>query len=338
MFAADGVTVDQLASLVSAQVFNELGSISISGQKLNDDHCAFLAKQTNLNALDVSGSSVTDAGIAMMAMLPSLETLNIAGTDVTVAGLRSLQASNNLKTLICAPKTWSVEFVEALLDLRTLTELSLPFSEMPHDVALAFASRSISSDPSNELYWFEGGPEFENQIYYMEEDVVWMAGITPFKANSEQLMLVGSLIDDAKIAEVISSPAVERVYVKNVHCDLGTLMSKLIACPNVKQISLSGVQLAPSEISKLSVLTKLEWLDLTNCELAIDHMAELAKLQSLSTLMIPCNGTEAMRLSELLKLKRLRKLILKTDGSCVECQEMRQRLGIRCEFIDSGRR
>ena len=134
---------------------------------------------------------------------------------------------------------------------------------MPPEVALALASGVVA----NKLAWFENGPEWEKRFYIMEDDIDWMVGRSPFITNSSQLTLIGSLIDDAKVAEVTASPAVEYVWVKDVCCKTEPLVAKLLACRNVKQLSLNGVQLTPSDFQRLAELEHLESLNLANCEL-----------------------------------------------------------------------
>jgi hypothetical protein len=302
---------------------------SVSGQKFNDEHCEVLAKFSQIYSLDLSGASVTDAGIAQLAKLPELSTLNISNTDVTAAGLKLLQVNEKLETLICAPRTWSIEFVEALIALRSVKDLNLPFSEMPHDVALALTSGFID----NECSISEGGLGFTSTFYYMAEDIAWMAGMSPVNRDSVQLTLMGSLIDDAKIAEVVSSPAIEHVHVKNVGCNTDTLISKLITCSNTNQISFTGVQLTADDIGRLSELKRLESLSVRNCKLTSGHMAELAKFRNLRMLTISCDKVDERELPELLKVMRLRTLILTTDGPTDKFAALQQQLGKRCEIV-----
>jgi Leucine-rich repeat (LRR) protein len=299
----------------------------VAGQKLNDEHCVVLANFTDIAKLDLSGSEVTDIGIGQLAKLPDLHSLNIANTNVTAVGLRSLQANEKLSSLVCAAKSWTVEFVDALFQIKSLTELSLPFSELPREVALAFAINSSASA----LDWYESGPDWEKRLYCSGTD--WLAGIAPFDPKPPVLMLVGALIDDAKVDQVVSSPTIQHVWVKSVRCSTEPLMAKLLSLANATHMSLSGVALSPHDIGRLHELRQLEFLKLENCSLTNLHMAELAKLQGLSTLIIACDGMEPHELAELTKLTRLRNLVLQTKMQTEKYLELQRNLGKRCEIV-----
>ena len=111
------LTTDQLDRLLGLHLQRASETSIVAGQKLNDQHCASLANISNITELDLSGSNVTDVGIAHLAKLPELDTLNISDTSVTGVGLRSLQPKQ-LRMLVCAPRTWSIDFVEALLEFK----------------------------------------------------------------------------------------------------------------------------------------------------------------------------------------------------------------------------
>ncbi len=330
---ANEITVDQLRELRKLQLARSNELSSIAGCKLGDEHCAVLAGFSEILSVDVSNSEVTDAGIAKLGRLSGLKSLNIANTGVTAMGLRSLKSHTKLRSLVCSPQSWSVEFVQSLLAMTNLDELYLPFSEMPRDAAFALADGSLAYE---QFTWMEGGPEFELSYYYDRENVTWMVGKAAFNVDSEELSLVGALIDDAKLDEVISSPAIKHVHVDNVACDPEKLFTKLLTCFNVKAIRLKGVSISPSNIASLAAMKDLNELYLENCELTSAHIAELASLPQLSTLFIASNQVDVRELSKFAESPRLRKLTLQPTKPAEDYLELQQQLGKRFELSSTA--
>ena len=327
------VTVDQLGELRKLQIARSCEFSNIAGRKLNDEHCAALASFSEVSSVDVSNSQVTDAGIVHLAKLSTLTTLNIAHTNVTGAGLKSLQSHTKLRSLVCAPQSWSVDFVQSLLAMASLDELYLPFSEMPREAAIALADGSLAYE---QFTWIDGGPDFDDSRYYDHEDIAWMVGKAAFNSDSEVLSLGGALIDDAKLDEVIGSPALTLVYVDNVACDTEKLLAKLLTCSNVQAIRFKGVSLSPSNIASLAAMKNLNALYLEDCELTSAHIAELASLPRLSTLFIASNQVEIGELSKFAQSNRLLKLTLKPTKPAEEYVELQQQLGKRLELSSTA--
>lgn len=327
------VTVDQLGELRKLQIARSCEFSNIAGRKLNDEHCAALASFSEVSSVDVSNSQVTDAGIVHLAKLSTLTSLNIAHTNVTGAGLKSLQSHTKLRSLVCAPQSWSVDFVQSLLAMNSLDELYLPFSEMPREAAIALADGSLAYE---QFTWIDGGPDFDDSRYYDREDIAWMVGKAAFNSDSEVLSLGGALIDDAKLDEVIGSPALTLVYVDNVACDTEKLLAKLLMCSNVHAIRFKGVSLSPSSIASLAAMKNLNALYLEDCELTSAHIAELASLPRLSTLFIASNQVDIGELSKFAQSNRLLRLTLKPTKPAEEYVELQQQLGKRLELSSTA--
>lgn len=93
------------AGLTHLSGLTSLESLSLYGNRVDDDSLATLAELTNLRELDLSLTAVTDKGLTQLEPLARLERLELlysegfAGPKITDAGLQSLRSHHQLITL-----------------------------------------------------------------------------------------------------------------------------------------------------------------------------------------------------------------------------------------------
>ena len=325
------ITPDELAQLRAVMLSRSSeGFSSFAGWRIGDEHCARLAKFAEIRSIDVSGSAVTDVGIAELAKLSALVSLNVSNTGVTSAGLQAFKSHKELQLLTCTTRDWSAEDVEALFELKSLTSLCLSFSEMPREVAEAFLEKYIENEW---LSWYEGGSDYSDVNYYCDDtDVRWLSGQAPFESNKLTLTLVGSLIDDAKIAEVVGSPAVGAIWVQNVRCDSEALFAKLLECTNTRILTLRGVAFSAADVERLGALRMLESLTIEDCKLTKEHLTKLASLENISTLYVARTDFNAVEFVDAIKASSIQKVMLQTEGHADDVSFLQSQLGKRFEI------
>lgn len=86
-----------------AQLLDTIGSISLTGPRVDDDTLAWLHDEARhlpaLHTLDLADSRVTDRGLPMLAALSSLRRVDLHRTQVTARGLSALEGLTNLRAL-----------------------------------------------------------------------------------------------------------------------------------------------------------------------------------------------------------------------------------------------
>ena len=332
---ATAIQLRRLHELIQARG-NELRSIA--GNKLRDEHCEVIAGFPSVGILDFSGSAVTDSGIAKLAKLMELDTLNLSQTEVSAEGIRALKEHHVLRSLTFEPKLWSVELAESLLELQQVSHLQVCFSEMPRDVALVFAKGACRNDSLN---CSECSSDIEDelvtQFLHNRIDLAWLAGEESFKEGGVSLTLAGALVDDARIAEVIGSPAIRFVRAQNLSCSTASLMGKLLECSAIRCLHLRGVSLSPEDMEQFGNFSQLVELQLDHCELTGDHLAKLAVGPRLLRLSIAEKRIDVIAMVEMVERTKLRTLMLNAECSVEDCSEFKRRLGRRCEVQRAGR-
>ncbi len=326
------VSSAQLDRLLRLQKERGSESYMLAGEMLSDEHCEVIANYENIASLDLSHSKVTDVGMAHLTKALGLRTLNLTDTQVTPVGLKSLGAKVRLQSLICSPRIWSAEWSDAVFEIPSLTELGLPFSQLTREAAWYFLAKPTPKG----LTWFEGLDD-RNCINLMSNEMDWMCGRSPFSIEGRQLTLLGALVDDEKLAEVVSSPSLISAIVKNVPCSPTRLVEKLLGCSNLRELQLSGVGLTPTELSRLQDLDHLQTLNLEDCVVTLEHLRAIVACQRLSAITFPVGDLQIHELLELAKLPRLRRLALIADEPAAKYEELQHQLGKRCEIVRVGR-
>ncbi|WP_435357155.1 c-type cytochrome domain-containing protein [Emticicia sp. SJ17W-69] len=106
---------------------NQLFSLRLSNQPINDDAVKKITNFKNLSRLNLENTDISDVGLEYLKALPNLEQLNLYGTNITDKGLEALSKYPNLKVVYLWQTKVSKSGIEQLK--RTLPKLQIETGE-----------------------------------------------------------------------------------------------------------------------------------------------------------------------------------------------------------------